>query len=206
MKLLKKGAEGDIFLTEWNKQKAILKLRKKKNYREKSLDYQLRKQRTIRESQIISEIKSFGIHAPLIYFVNTRDCSILMQFIPGKIVHELSKPKLINCCKKIGKIVGLMHKNGIMHGDLTTSNFILLKNDLFVIDFGLAHRTKKAEDHAIDLRVFKEILNSAHTSVMEKAWKNFLSDYKNTVGITRYNKILRLVSVIEGRGRYAQVV
>ncbi len=30
MKLLKKGAEGDIFLTSWNKKKAILKARKKK--------------------------------------------------------------------------------------------------------------------------------------------------------------------------------
>jgi len=30
MKLLKKGAEGDIFLTSWNKKKAILKAKEKK--------------------------------------------------------------------------------------------------------------------------------------------------------------------------------
>ncbi len=33
MKLIKKGAEGDLFLTVWNKQKAVLKARKEKNYR-----------------------------------------------------------------------------------------------------------------------------------------------------------------------------
>ncbi len=30
MKLIKKGAEGDLFLTKWNDQKAILKERKQK--------------------------------------------------------------------------------------------------------------------------------------------------------------------------------
>ena len=43
MKLIKKGAEGDIFLTSWNKQKAILKARKKKDYRNESLDKRIRK-------------------------------------------------------------------------------------------------------------------------------------------------------------------
>ena len=32
MKLIKKGAEGDLFLTVWDKQKAVLKARKEKNY------------------------------------------------------------------------------------------------------------------------------------------------------------------------------
>ena len=49
MKLLRKGAEGDLFFTTWNDQEAILKSRKKKDYRNSSLDYRLRKQRTIRE-------------------------------------------------------------------------------------------------------------------------------------------------------------
>ena len=81
MKLIKKGAEGDIFLTVWNQQKAVLKARKEKNYRNSQLDNRIRKQRTIRESEIISEVKSFGISTPLIYFVDTKNCTILMQYI-----------------------------------------------------------------------------------------------------------------------------
>jgi len=206
MKLIKKGAEGDLFLTKWNDQKAILKERKKKNYRNSELDHRIRKQRTIRESEIISEVKSFGISSPLVFFVDTKKCIILMQYISGTLIQELPKSKLILNCKKIGKIVGTMHKNGIMHGDLTTSNFILSNNKIFVIDFGLAIRTKKPEDHAVDLRLFKEILNSAHASEMKKAWENFLDGYRTIVGTSKFNKISTLVSIIESRGRYATVV
>ncbi len=42
MKLIKKGAEGDIFLTQWNNQKAILKERKQKDYRNSQLDNKIR--------------------------------------------------------------------------------------------------------------------------------------------------------------------
>ena len=206
MKLIKKGAEGDLYFTEWNKQKAILKIRKQKNYRNLELDQRIRKQRTMRESEIISEVKSFGIHSPLVFFVDTKKCTILMQHISGKLVNELPKNQLILLCKKIGKIVGTMHDNGIMHGDLTTSNFILSRGEIFVIDFGLAQRTMKPEDHAVDLRLFKEILNSAHASEMQKAWKNFLIGYRIAVGTTQFNKVSNLVSVIESRGRYATVV
>ena len=206
MKLIKKGAEGDLFLTKWNDQKAILKERKKKNYRNSELDHRIRKQRTIRESEIISEVKLFGISSPLVFFVDTKKCIILMQYISGTLIHELPKSKLILNCKKIGKIVGTMHKNGIMHGDLTTSNFILSNNKIFVIDFGLAIRTKKPEDHAVDLRLFKEILNSAHASEMKKAWENFLDVYRTIVGTSKFNKVSNLVSIIESRGRYATVI
>jgi TP53 regulating kinase-like protein len=206
MKLIKKGAEGDLFLTVWNKQKAVLKARKEKNYRNFQLDNRIRKQRTKHESEIISEVKSFGISTPLVYFVDTKNCTILMQYITGTLIHDLPKSKLTLICKKVGQVVGTMHKNGIMHGDLTTSNFILSHGKLFIIDFGLAIRTKKPEDHAVDLRLFKEILNSAHVSVMKNAWENFLQGYKTAVGISRFNKVTNLVSVIESRGRYATVV
>ena len=206
MKLIKKGAEGDLFLTVWNKQKAVLKARKEKNYRNSQLDNRIRKQRTRRESEIISEVKSFGISTPLVYFVDTKNCTILMQYIRGTLIHDLPKSKLTLICKKIGQVVGTMHKNGIMHGDLTTSNYILSHGKIFVIDFGLAIRTKKPEDHAVDLRLFKEILNSAHVSVMKNAWNNFLQGYRTSVGISRFNKVTNLVSVIESRGRYATVV
>jgi len=206
MKLIRRGAEGDIFFTTWNSQKAILKSRKKKDYRNSSLDYRLRKQRTIRESQIMSEVKEFGIHAPLIHFVDIINCDIIMQKIDGVLVRDLPNSKLVNACKKIGRLVGTMHKNGITHGDLTTSNFIISKGNIFIIDFGLASRTSKFDDHAVDLRLFKEILNSAHAEIFEKAWSNFLSGYKTSVGKERFAKVTSQVMVIESRGRYAKVV
>ena len=66
MKLLKKGAEADVYLSSWDDKKAILKIRKEKTYRNSVLDKRIRKQRTIKESEIISQVKSFGISTPLI--------------------------------------------------------------------------------------------------------------------------------------------
>lgn len=206
MKLLKKGAEADIYQTVWNDSKAILKIRKIKTYRNSTLDSKIRKQRTIKESQILSHVKSFGVSTPLVYFVDLKKASIIMQEIPGKPIHDLSDSKIIKLSKEIGKIVGKLHKNGIMHGDLTTSNFILFRNIVYVIDFGLSQNTIKPEDHAVDLRLIKEILNSAHAKIMEPAWKNFLLGYKLQVGVDNYLKIIKLVSEIESRGRYAKVV
>ena len=206
MKLLKKGAEADIYQTTWQNSKAILKIRKIKNYRNHLLDSKIRKQRTIKESQMLSQVKSFGIPTPLIFFVNLEKSSIIMQEIPGKPIHDLSKSKIIILSKEIGRLVGLLHKNGIMHGDLTTSNFILFQNIVYVIDFGLSQNTIKPEDHAVDLRLIKEILNSAHAQIMQPAWKNFLIGYKSVVGATNYTKIVQLVLDIERRGRYATVI
>ena len=206
MKLINRGAEADVYSTMWDKKKAILKIRKVKSYRNSLLDQKIRKQRTTRESQIISQVKSFGISTPLIYFMDINKCSILMQYIDGKIVRDLKGNDIVKVCSEIGQIVGTMHKHGIMHGDLTTSNFILDKKKLFLIDFGLASRTEKSDDHAVDLRLFKEILNSAHAEVMEKSWKNFQKGYSKAVGMKYSKKILNLVAVIESRGRYATVV
>ena len=206
MNLIKKGAEADIYTTNWQNTKAILKIRKTKHYRNQVLDSNLRKLRTIKESQTLSEVKSFGIPAPMVYFVNLEKSLIIMQQIPGKTIHDLSNPKIISLSKQMGKLVGLMHKNGIIHGDLTTSNFIYFQKKVFVIDFGLSHKTIKPEDQAVDLRLIKEILNSAHATIMKEAWKNFLEGYKSIVGNSKYLQIKNLVSEIEGRGRYATVV
>ena len=49
MKLINRGAEADVYSTMWDKKKAILKIRKKKAYRNSILDQKIRKQRTSRE-------------------------------------------------------------------------------------------------------------------------------------------------------------
>ena len=205
MKLIKKGAEADIYQSTWNNNNAIFKIRKIKNYRNLLLDSKIRKQRTLKESQILSQVKSFGIPTPLVYFVNLKKSLIIMQEIPGKPINDLSASKIVELSKEIGKLVGMLHKNGVMHGDLTTSNFILFQNTVYVIDFGLSQNSIKPEDHAVDLRLIKEILNSAHAQIMKSSWKNFLIGYKSIVGNTNYIKITNLVLDIESRGRYATV-
>ena len=81
MKLIKKGAEADIYTGTWKNSKALFKTRKIKTYRNSSLDSKIRKQRTIKESQMLSQVKSFGIPTPLVYFVNLEKSMIVMQEI-----------------------------------------------------------------------------------------------------------------------------
>ena len=205
MKLIKKGAEGDIYTTKFGSDPAILKTRKVKPYRHPTLDNKIRKQRTIREASMLAEAKSVGIRTPLVYQVNTSDCTILMQRIDGVMVRNLDGSKLKSACMQIGKITATLHKNGIVHGDLTTSNFISKNNKIYAIDFGLAQKSVRVEDHAVDLRLLKEILGSAHVQIMDSLWKSFLSGYKSVAGLERLNKILNQLSIIEGRGRYARM-
>ena len=171
MRLLKKGAEADIYLTRWDGKDSILKIRKKKDYRNEILDSRIRTLRTMREARMISEVKSLGVSSPLVYFVDQKKCEIYLQLIRGKLVRDLSDKMIIKACKKIGEVVGTLHNGGIMHGDLTTSNFILANKRLVIIDFGLSQWADKVEDHAIDLRLFKEVLNSAHVHIVDDAWK-----------------------------------
>jgi len=206
LKLVKKGAEADIYVTIWNGLDSILKIRKKKDYRVHSLDMRIRTLRTIREAKMISEAKSFGITTPLVYFVDEKKCEIYLQLIKGKLVRDLSLNKIIKICTEIGKIVGTLHKNGIMHGDLTTSNLILSNQGLVILDFGLSQKTDKVDDYAIDLRLFKEVLNSAHAQIVEDAWLSFVLGYRKILGNMLTEKVLSHVSVIEKRGRYANVI
>lgn len=206
MKLVKKGAEADIYVTSWNGKNSILKIRKKKDYRVDSLDIRIRTLRTIREAKMISESKSFGITTPLVYFVDEKKCEIYLQFIKGKLVRDLPLNQIVKSCKEIGKIVGTLHKNGVMHGDLTTSNFILSQRGLVILDFGLAQKTNTIDDYAIDLRLFKEVLNSAHAQIVDNAWSLFVQGYQSILGKTLTGKVINQVSVIEKRGRYANVI
>ncbi len=206
LKLVKKGAEADIYLTSWNGHNSILKIRKKKDYRVHSLDTRIRTLRTIREAKMISETKSFGITTPLVYFVDEKKCEIYLQFVQGKLVRDLPIKQIVKICKDIGRIVGILHKNGVMHGDLTTSNFILAQQGLVILDFGLSQKTDKVDDYAIDLRLFKEVLNSAHAQIVDESWASFIQGYKKILGSLLTDKVVNQVSVIEKRGRYANVI
>ena len=206
MKPFSIGAEGDLHISTWNGHRCIVKERRPKGYRNPQLDYRIRRARTVRESEILHQVKTLGVHAPLVYLADAANCRIILQYVRGRVVRDLPPDGLVSACRKIGGMVAAMHRGGIMHGDLTTSNFIVHGSRICALDFGLAQRTAKPEDHAIDLRLFKEILGSAHAETMEEAWDSFLAGYSEGTDPDRLARVRRLVSIIEGRGRYARVV
>ena len=199
--LLKKGAESELYLIDWHDAHAISKVRIAKAYRNPSIDIPLRKRRTLHEANILSQVKFFGINTPFIYFLDINNFEIIMEYIEGKTIKDFFYSDL---CINIGEIVGTLHCNNIIHGDITTSNFIIsLNGAIFIIDFGLSFFSERYEDKAADIRLFKEILTSFHVEDFDKSFKNFYDGYKKICGnIT--SRVFKTVGEIEKRGRYSR--
>lgn len=82
--------------------------------------------------------------------------------------------RLKDLMRRIGEAIGNMHKIGIVHGDLTTSNLMLspphssseqedgLSGDIVVIDLGLASGAVHEEERAVDLYVLERAFGSTH--------------------------------------------
>jgi TP53 regulating kinase and related kinases len=201
--VLRKGAEADIYLTSWYGNRAISKIRKVKPYRQNSLDYEIRRTRTVREATMLSVTKSIGIKTPFVYFVDPVSAEIIMEFIEGESVKETMNQDV---ALQMGKIAGLLHVNNIIHNDLTTSNFLKVgENQLVLLDFGLSFFSERLEDKAVDLRLVKEVLYSAYVSICHVSFSNFLIGYSSIVGQKKMQSTLRKVVEIEQRGRYSRL-
>ena len=199
-KLVKRGAEADIYLVEWAGKTAVSKVRTPKPYRHKELDETIRKHRTIHEASFMSAAKSAGASSPFVHFVDPVNAEIIMEFVQGDNARDVLSADL---CHEIGRYAALLHASNIIHGDLTTSNFIANKK-LVLLDFGLSYYSERTEDMATDVRLIKEVFTSAHISV-KKAFPRFVEGYASIAGKKRTDKILENVREIEQRGRYARV-
>ncbi|HKX80651.1 MAG TPA: KEOPS complex kinase/ATPase Bud32 [Nitrososphaera sp.] len=199
--LLARGAEADIYLTEWGGRSAISKVREPKPYRQPELDLAIRRQRTLHEANFMSAARRSGVATPFVYFLDPVRAEIIMEFVKGKNVRDILTPEL---CRVIGKYSAMLHAGSIIHGDLTTSNFIADGERLVLLDFGLAYYSERTEDAATDVRLIKEILGSAHVHVMN-AFESFVEGYASFAGKKRAGRVLENVHEIEQRGRYARV-
>ena len=198
--LVKRGAEADIYIVEWDSKKAVSKVRPPRSYRHQELDSSIRKYRTIHEASFMSAAKSAGVMTPFVHFVDPVRAEIIMEFIEGQNTRDVLVPDI---CYKIGCCAALLHASNIIHGDLTTSNFIMNKR-LVLLDFGLSYYSERTEDMATDIRLIKEVFTSAHIPV-RKAFPSFVEGYTSVAGRKKTDKILENVKSIEQRGRYARV-
>ena len=198
MRLLFKGAESNIYLTKWYNKKAISKIRIPKIYRQRMLDDDLRKRRTISESRMITLAKEFGLRTPYIYFVDPLRAEIVMEFISGI---RASNVLTSSICFDIGKFVSTLHLFNIIHVDVTPSNFIVNRK-ITMIDMGLSFYSTRKEDKAMDIRLFKEILKSTYHSSYSEFFETFLDGYRS-INSKELEKILKRVDEIDTRKRYA---
>ncbi len=206
MEIIYRGAESIISLDSFDGQEAIVKERVAKDYRIKQLDDKLRKERTRKEVKLLTEARKVGVPTPKILTVDEKNFKIVMENISGVIVKEFlnssGEDEIKDTCFKIGKLVGKLHQNNIIHGDLTTSNMILKDGEIYFIDFSLGDISSRIEGKGVDLNLFKEALKSTHFKIADECWLNFLEGYrKEYLGS---EDVLLKLKEIKKRVRYAE--
>lgn len=207
--LLKKGSEADLFLINWYDIRAVSKLRTKRTYRHPVLDRELRRRRTIREAEMLSRAKEAGIRSPYVYFLDTKRDEIIMEYIEGANLKTIFSAEL---ALKLGELIAKLHFRNIIHGDVTTSNFILESHrqhgheeELAILDFGLSFFSHRLEDMASEVRMLKEVLDSVHHEIFDRAFSNFSEAYSSFSPSERGKRVLQRVNEIQNRGRYSRI-
>jgi len=196
-KIIARGAEAVIYADS-----SVIKERVRKGYRIKEIDSRLRKFRTKRESKILQKLKQLGFPAPKILNTDDKEMIIEMEKIDGSTVRDvLENRDYIKLGAEIGKSIAMLHNNGIIHGDLTTSNFIINKKDnrVFFIDFGLGFFSEKTEDKAVDLHLLRQALESKHYTVWKKAFDAVIDGYKRNC--KNAGQVLARLKNVEERGK-----
>ena len=203
MELIKRGAEAEIYVSQLRGKKVVVKRRVPKSYRLPQIDKRLREARTKLEAKLISEARRYGVSTPIIYDVDISENQIIMDYIEGVRIKEklqqVDDDSQKSLCTKIGKSLGKLHKNHLIHGDLTTSNMILKEDKIYFIDFSLGGKSKEIESKGVDLHLLSEAFESTHSEIFDK-FEYVLEGYK-----AEYNEaedVIKKVKEIEKRGRY----
>lgn len=197
-KIIGRGAEA--ILTRDGKN--LIKKRIPKTYRLPALDERLRKSRTKKEAKLLEKASKI-IPVPKIISVNEKTKEIKMEFLNGKKLSD-NLDNLKNAtavCKKIGQNIAKLHDADIIHGDLTTSNMILIKDKIYFLDFGLGFESNKIEDKAVDLHLIKQALEAKHFKHFQKFFNAILDGYRLSKNASA---TLKRLEAVEKRGRYKQ--
>lgn len=221
VEVLKQGAEAKLFLGKFQENVCLIKERFPKKYRHPELDTHLTKERMRAESKAISRCQAAGIKVPKVYNMDLNSRRICMEYFDKSITAKAyinehipkcdneveCNEKLEELAKRIGTVIGTMHANNIIHGDLTTSNILLdpkTENDfsdyeLVMIDFGLASYGQSSEQKGVDLYVLERALLSTHSAV-PTLFPNILDAYK-AANIKNCEETISKFEEVRARGR-----
>ncbi len=181
----------------------VVKSRVPKSYRHPDLDRALRVTRTRNEARLIHEAREHGVPTPVIYDIDMVNAEITMEEVKGpRVKDELDRavPEEVEAlCQEMGRLIALLHRAGIVHGDLTMSNMIMSEGRMWFIDFSLGSRCAMTEEMGVDIHLLKEAFQSAHSTLMDK-FPLILGAYR--LNFDRADEVIKKMKEIEGRGRY----
>lgn len=192
MKQIAQGAEAILYQTE----NSVVKDRFPKTYRHPHIDAQLRTARTKREAKVIQKLKQLNFPAPDL--IKVEDQKIEMQFIEGEKVRDIFNKNYKKLSAEIGQKLAALHRNHIIHGDLTTSNMIFNK-EIHFIDFGLSFFSERTEDKAVDLHLLERAMESKHFQVYPECFQLALKSYQKNY--PESTQVINRLETVKARGR-----
>lgn len=231
--MVSQGAEALVFtassyvnykgekVTNGNNEICVLKYRPSKRYRHPQLDKTITKQRTRGEAKVMEKLYSNGFNVPKLLYVDQAKGSIWMTYLgytlengdPSSLKNWLWEQEhesgydnnvVKDVLIAVGEFIGKMHLDGVVHGDLTTSNIVVMKNrSVGLIDFGLASQKAPVEDKAVDLYVLERALLSTHSSHAEEYGKWLIEGYNlaHSLSPIEGTSVERRLQEVRQRGR-----
>ncbi|PWY74858.1 kinase-like protein [Aspergillus eucalypticola CBS 122712] len=150
-------------------------------------------------------------------YIKSRSAAVKLQ--DNEIEEEEKKVK--GLLRRVGAAVGALHKAGVVHGDLTTSNLILrgaeepaaegdgegvspdMQGEVVLIDFGLASQSIQDEDRAVDLYVLERAFGSTHPRT-EPLFGEVLEGYR--ASYRGSGSVLKRLEDVRMRGRKRSMI
>lgn len=215
MKSISIGAEAAVY----QKENLVVKVRLPKNYRIKEIDTSIRRSRTKLETMLLNRIEHLNISPKVASpcSSSTQDLfeispdlemkyAIFMEYIPGQTLKECLHKQIENTAYirsilvDVYKTIGLLHKEQVVHGDLTPNNIIISNGTVKIIDFGLGKISNKAEDKAVDLYVFERTTAALVNVSIEPSFSDIFKAYEET-NIKNGKDVLNKLKEVRRRGR-----
>ena len=150
--------------------------------------------------------RTLGVPTPAVYSVDLEKHTILMDFIDGtqfkQLTEQVPTPELVSLCQEFGRLIALLHRGNVVHGDPTTSNVIVdHSTKLWLVDFGLSEMNATLETKGVDLHLIQRALETTHWNLQETMLEATLEGYIEIQGESA-EPILSRMKEIRERGRY----
>ncbi len=204
-----RGAEAFIYPVSWFGVEALAKVRVPKPYRHPELDARLRRSRTLTEARMLVEARGLGVPVPTLLYVDPDRALIIVERVRGPLLAELVEAegvseRVTRVVERLGYYAGVLHENGVVHGDLSTSNVVVRGDTPYIIDFGLAEHSDSELDKAVDLHLFLRSLESTHPEAVGPLYAAFRRGYAGARGAEAAERVQALVERIRAMGRYVE--
>lgn len=164
-----RGAEASLRAVDWWGFRALLKDRDSKSYRPKALDLRLRRERTRTEVRLLVEARRLGVRTPILYDIDLEKHRLILEELPGPTLKQLLEDaglpssELDAAVGAFGAALGRLHRGGLSHGDLTSSNVLFPDGPAgppAFLDLSMGAKNAGVEELGIDLHLVEEDLKA----------------------------------------------